>query len=846
MSSFETNLKIAIPAVAIFLYTALYMLVALSRPQNQEKKRFRLYMLSMFIWSFGALIVLLDIGNMTFWFRLMGSGGVLSMITLFNFTQGVVTNPLKSWSKAIYYFGFVAFFLNLLTNIFSPYAAIVDGELVYELSSWFFMMATPGFLVTIFSIFQLYHSARNSIDETYFTRYVILIIGIVIVLIGSLFNITELGKYPLDIAANVIAALLISYAILQHQLLDIRVVIRKGVLYFIPTMIVGTAYFLVISLTLFLLDADTQSELFLISLIVSIIAGIIIQPFRDLLQGWVDKIFFREHYSEVIMLQRITKAASSLIDIDMLSKMILSEISDTIHIQRTALFIRNEKQQNYFLNALTGITLPPRTKISADHPIVNRLNEEDGVITRQMLETEPIFRSMWREERKIIEELAVELIVPLKAGGELLGLITLGPKLSDQLYSSQDRQILLTLAQQTAVAVNNAQLFSLSQRELIQRRETEKRLQHQLRRLSALRDINIAITTNIDLQIPLYLLLEQVTDELNVDAADVLLINEETQQLVFVAGQGFKTEALKYTKLDIGQGLAGMAAESMETIYIKDLHTELTSLEQSPKFIDEDFVSYFGVPLISKGTVKGVLELFHRSKLDPDEEWIDFLNTLTSEMAIAVDNAQLFQDLEKSNMDLVVAYETTLEGWARTLELRDRETEGHSQRVMDLTMRLSRKLGVPEADLEHIQRGALLHDIGKMGIPDSILLKPGSLNDEEWVMMKKHPEFAQEMLSSIPFLEKAIDIPYYHHEKWDGTGYPQGLGGEDIPFPARIFAIIDVWDALRSDRPYRPAWTDEEAMKEIKRGKGSHFDPIVVEAFLEMIDMQKRSTRIKK
>ena len=190
------------------------------------------------------------------------------------------------------------------------------------------------------------------------------------------------------------------------------------------------------------------------------------------------------------------------------------------------------------------MTLPPRTKINVDHPIIERLNEKDSVIRKQELETDQIFRSMWREEREIIDHLETDLIVPLKTAGDLLGIIVLGPKKSEQPYSNQDAQILFTLSQQTAVAVNNAQLYSISQRELVQRRETEKRLQLQLRRLSALQNINIAITTNIDLQIPLYLLLEQVTDELKVDAADVLLLDEETTQLVFVAGQGLKRTRL--------------------------------------------------------------------------------------------------------------------------------------------------------------------------------------------------------------------------------------------------------------------------------------------------------------
>ena len=224
---------------------------------------------------------------------------------------------------------------------------------------------------------------------------------------------------------------------------------------------------------------------------------------------------------------------------------------------------------------------------------------------------------------------------------------------------------------------------------------------------------------------------------------------------------------------------------------------------------------------------------------------MDFLNTLTSETAIAVDNAQMFRDLEKSNLDLAVAYETTIEGWARTLELRDMETVGHSQRVLNLTLQLSRKLGIADDEIRHVQRGALLHDIGKMGIPDSILFKEGPLTKEEWVTMRKHPKFAYDMLSAIPFLKKAMDIPYCHHEKWDGSGYPRGLRGEEIPLSARIFAIIDVWDALRSDRPYRKAWSDEEALKEIKRGKGKHFDPVVVETFLDVISLDQRNGRMK-
>lgn len=184
----------------------------------------------------------------------------------------------------------------------------------------------------------------------------------------------------------------------------------------------------------------------------------------------------------------------------------------------------------------------------------------------------------------------------------------------------------------------------------------------------------------------------------------------------------------------------------------------------------------------------------------------------------------------------LTTYDVTLEGLSRALDLRDKETEGHSQRVTELAVRLARAMGVPKKDVTQIRWGALLHDIGKMGIPDAILLKPARLTDEEWEIMRRHPVYAYQLLSPMPYLRPLLDIPYCHHEKWDGTGYPRGLKGEDIPLTARIFAVADVWDALRSDRPYRPAWTAHKAREYIRDQAGTHFDPKVVEVFLQIID----------
>jgi putative nucleotidyltransferase with HDIG domain len=191
--------------------------------------------------------------------------------------------------------------------------------------------------------------------------------------------------------------------------------------------------------------------------------------------------------------------------------------------------------------------------------------------------------------------------------------------------------------------------------------------------------------------------------------------------------------------------------------------------------------------------------------------------------------------LIKAISDTMRAYDETIQGWAKALEMRDSETMGHSQRIVDLTLLLARKLGVKGVDLFHMRRGALLHDIGKMGIPEAILHKPGELSDEEWIIMRRHPVYARDYLSRVSYLTAALDIPYSHHEKWDGTGYPQGLKGEEIPIAARIFAVVDVWDAVTSRRPYLETWSKEKALAYIQEQRGKHFDPRIVDVFTELI-----------
>jgi putative nucleotidyltransferase with HDIG domain len=358
----------------------------------------------------------------------------------------------------------------------------------------------------------------------------------------------------------------------------------------------------------------------------------------------------------------------------------------------------------------------------------------------------------------------------------------------------------------------------------------------QLERLAALRSIDLAISSVFDLQVTLMIVINEVIRQLQVDAACVLMIEPGANRLEYMVGQGFHTRNIEATSLRIGEGNAGRAVTERRVVAVPNLIEDAKNFKRAQLLASEGFVSHYAVPLITKGEVKGVLELFHRSRLIPDHEWLDFLETLGGQTAIAVENSILFQDLQRSNFELALAYDATIEGWSRALDMRDHETEGHTQRVTEMTLRLARKMGLSEERLILIKRGALLHDIGKMGVPDYILLKPEELSEEEQHIMRQHPQLAYDMLEPIVYLRDALNIPHCHHEKWDGTGYPRGLAGTQIPLEARLFAIVDVWDAITTDRPYRKGWPREKALAYIREESGTYFDPQLVDMFLEEIE----------
>jgi PAS domain S-box-containing protein len=545
----------------------------------------------------------------------------------------------------------------------------------------------------------------------------------------------------------------------------------------------------------------------------------------------------RHRLAELESLSQVSISLTSAVELQPLLENILAGARKAIPAAEKGTILLTEPDGLLRLHAVSGYSDPRLIDLF--------LPNQNGYASRVARERTPLkiddvhaeYEIPFKGEIEEIDAVLSGIAAPLIVKGKVIGVISLDNVSRKAAFAETDLSLLVTFASQAAVAIENARLFS----------ETQQRLH----RLTALHSIDAAIGASVDTNVTLNIVLENIMTELKADAAAVLLFNPLTRMLEYASGRGFHAHAIEGLRLRLGEGLAGQSALQRRAIHITDLQKtdEVAQVMEHPisnsasvlvKYLEgENFVGYHAIPLIAKGQIQGVLEIFRRSPMQVDQEWISFFEMLAGQTAIAIDNGRLFVNLQQSNLELTLAYDATIQGWSQALELRDEDTEGHTLRVTDLTLRLIQDMGIEEVETEHARRGSLLHDIGKIAIPDSILLKPGPLDEREWSVMRQHPQYAYNLLFPITYLRPAIQIPYCHHEKWDGNGYPRGLKGEEIPIVARIFAIVDVYDALTSNRPYRPAWTREKALEYIHEQSGKHFDPKVVNAFMTLMAGEK-------
>jgi PAS domain S-box-containing protein len=526
-------------------------------------------------------------------------------------------------------------------------------------------------------------------------------------------------------------------------------------------------------------------------------------------------------------LVKMGRAFSSIIDIQLIYRTAYRYISEIIDVANMGITLYNaEKNGLHRVFAINEGIVMDTSQFSilpyepeSDRSLRTRvIATQQPYITNKLAEKENQFGSIFVNTRAMAPQSAI--YVPLVGEHKVLGVMELQSYTKDA-FTEESSEWLSVVANQIALAHQNANLYA--------------QIRDRVSQLSGLREIDSAINGHQPLDFIYQIVFNQIRYHIRPDAADILLLPDGETELIYESGYGFNQANDKKVKIPLEHVLARICVESKKQVVHNQPDQYDDDLADWKKWNDENFVSYIGIPIVIHHKCVGVLEVFHRYYMNPHPDELQYLQTLAGQVAIAIESNSLISDLQDTANDLMKAYDATIEGWSMAMDLRDRDTEGHTQRVTELAVKLAEAAGYPKDQMEHLRRGALLHDIGKLGVPDYILLKPGKLDEDEWERMKQHPTMAYEMLKQVEYLLPALDIPRYHHERWDGSGYPEGLAGEEIPLSARIFAFVDVWDAVTNDRPYKEAWSKEKALQLIKDDAGSHFDPRLAEIFVELI-----------
>ena len=644
-----------ITILAAILYGVIFTLVILSKPFNRLRRIFAFYLLAMFAWSVSAFLTISGFGYVLTWFKVMTVSPVMMTVAIFFFIQ-TLFSLRRIWSPFTIVYGILAILITLLTSITVQSASLDQaGELHYILGQYFPLVAAPGYSLVLVCLIDLIRGLYRTHDTQQRNRIRYLAIGLSITVFTSLINFTKLGKYPIDIAANGVTALLIAYAILRHQLLDIRVVVRLGLLYSIITAFFSALYFLTISLVLNAFQLLTGKMVFLVSILVGILSAILLSPLRNLAQAWIDRIFYQDKYNAEKMLQRLSQTTASLLDIKKITSTIMSEITKTIHIEHGAILIKNAESGDFQVIAEDGENKHFPAGFRADHPIVTWLSTHNQPLLNRDLSFTPSFKSMWKEEKEELKRFDPQLILPLNVKENLIGIIILGNKLSSQPYTQDEELIFSTLANQTAVAI---------------------------------------------------------------------------------------------------------------------------------------------------------------------------------------ENARLYDELKGSFIQSVIAL-------ANAIDIRDTYTNRHSQQIADLAAKTAHALGCSPEETNEIYLGGLLHDIGKIGIPDTILQKTTKLEEDEWKIVHTHPNLGAALISPIKRLAGVSPMIENSHERYDGLGYPHGIKGEDIPLGARIISVVDSYSAMQDKRPYKEPYSHAKVIDELKRNSGKMYDPRVVDVFLKIIQAEQTDPSLR-
>jgi len=789
-------MNIAVCLVASLLYSLLFVFSL--RERRRVNRIFSAYLLGMGLWTSTSVLWFADfpvLGDLP-WLQMgmfFAIIGWMLMCLLSVAILGLDSVPaVRAGLWIVYSLGGLLLIGNLggqliyVTRIEMGHFDVQFGGLIYL----FFALA--GLSGVAFAFLFARASVKTD-DRNQRNRLLYLAMSNILIITGGLANLSpQLRSFPFDVLFDALAALLMAYAIYRYQLLDISLVVRKGLLYLIPTATIGIVYFVIIFFTVQVLHVFVGYQLLLLSLLIAIVSVVLVQPLRERAQAWVDSHFFRGKYDAYLMLQKLSRGATSIIHLEELLNMIFEELAERMHIARMGVFLKEKRAGDFRLAAHRGLDEElAHLSLRKDHAIVNWLAREKDVLTRHEMDVHPHLKALWDEEREGWERMEAELFIPFRAKDELVGILAVGPKLSEAAYSQDDQLTLATLADQVAISIENARLYKEAQQELAERKRAQAALRESEERFRNIAELLPEIVFETDMN-------DRIT-----------FINK-----MGIEGTGYSDEDFK-SGLSAGELLIAEDRERVGKNISKVLHgeksggNEYTALRKDGSTYP---IAVYSSPIISEGKPIGMRGII-----------VDITERKRAE-------GELRRTLEK----LRGALGGIIQAVALTVETRDPYTASHQRRVAHLARAIANEMGLPEDQIDGIRMSAAIHDLGKISIPAEILSNPGRLNDLQWGMIKTHPQAGYDILKTVEFPWPVAQIVLQHHERLDGSGYPQGLSGDEIMLEARILVVADVVEAIASFRPYRPALGVGKALEEISQHRGVLYDPEAVDACLRL------------
>lgn len=816
--------------LTLIIYSTL--LVGVWRDTRTEMRRlFSIYVVIALCWSLSTLLLFIDVLGLTrLWASLLAVSGISSIIAYYHFISGFVDRKNDIAVKLGY--AAVAFILVPLAVLgYLPESVSVDnGILDISYGKFLYLMTAIGFVFFILSVFTLVHRYRALTDPLSRNRIAYLLGGFGLLMAFSIRNsIPPLTTYPIEQIGHLGNALVISYTIMRYKLLDMKLLIRKGLVYSLISIFVTASFLLMLfGVNYFLRGWNTSANLAAIFAMALLMAWLF-NPLRVAIQRIVDKMFYGESYDYRQMVLSFAQRMGSVLDLSELAEAMLRPLTKAVGASQASLLLSSDDYfTSQFADRLVEGEAVTSIKLGKDSPIINWLAREDKPLSRELIGVAPEFKELSEVERKSLDGPGIGLLFPIKSKGNLIGILALSKKQSGGSYSTDDMDLLVTVASEAGVVMENAQLYAKAKERahtdeltgLFNHRYFHERLDEEISRCSRFGDIFSLVFLDMDL-------FKAYNDIYGHLAGDDML--KQIGQYIKSSTRGIDM-AFRYG----GDEFTVILPQA-------SLEDSCKVAERIRKRIEVEMDSK-GAPLTcSLGIASWPTDGVMREEIIQAADASLYYAKQTGRNRICLASEIMTSEVLSmgAKPDREPGILSTIYALAATVDAKDHYTHSHSKKVSKYATDIAEALGYSQEKIATLRAAALLHDIGKIGVSDRVLMKAGPLSDEDWEPIRAHPKLGVAILKHVESLSGCLAAIQYHHERYDGTGYPAGLKGENIPLDARIMAVADSYDAMTSLRPYRQGkFTSEQALAELKHCAGAQFDPKIIEVFATLSERQ--------